>query len=90
MTTSCGSNVSAWAIVSGGFDKESGGRALESEELDLIAIGRGFIANPDLVERMRNDLPLAEVDRETFYGTDGARGYTDYPTWKEQQEAETA
>ncbi|MCP2138607.1 2,4-dienoyl-CoA reductase-like NADH-dependent reductase (Old Yellow Enzyme family) [Rhizobium sp. SLBN-94] len=77
-------------IAAGGFDKQSGERALENEELDLVAIGRGFIANPDLVERMRNDWPLSEVDRETLYGTQGARGYTDYPTRKEQRKAEVA
>lgn len=72
-------------VAAGGFDKESAEHALDAGELDLIAIGRGFIANPDLVERMRNDLPLAEADRSTMYGTKGARGYTDYPRWNEQQ-----
>ncbi len=74
-------------IAAGGFEKDSAERALDAGELDLIAMGRGFIANPDLVERMRNDLPLAEVDRSTFYGTQGARGYTDYPSWNEQQKS---
>lgn len=46
---------------------------------DLVAFGRPFIANPDLVERLRLDAPLAEPDSKTFYGGD-ARGYTDYPT----------
>ena len=50
---------------------------------DLIAIGRPFIANPDLVERLEKGLPLAESDQATYYapGPDGfADGYTDYPT----------
>jgi len=48
----------------------------------LVAMARPFIANPDLVERLRLDLPLAEPDRATFYapGPNGfADGYTDYP-----------
>ncbi len=54
------------------IDSVSGGKA------DLVAFGKAFIANSDLVERLRIDAPLNEPDRETFYGG-GARGYTDYP-----------
>ena len=46
---------------------------------DLVAFGRPFIANPDLVRRLREDAPLNVPDRATFYGG-GAAGYTDYPT----------
>ena len=42
-------------------------------------MGRAFIANPDLVDRMRQDAPLNAPAPETFY-TPGAKGYTDYPT----------
>ncbi len=45
---------------------------------DLIAFGRPFISNPDLVERLRTDAPLAQLNRATLYGG-GAEGYTDYP-----------
>ncbi|ORX75348.1 FMN-linked oxidoreductase [Basidiobolus meristosporus CBS 931.73] len=45
---------------------------------NLVAFGRRFIANPDLVERLRNDWPLNDYDRNTFY-TGGPVGYTDYP-----------
>jgi N-ethylmaleimide reductase len=48
-------------------------------KIDLAAFGRPFIANPDLVARLRNGLPLAEAPRETYYGN-GAKGYTDWPT----------
>lgn len=48
-------------IAAGGFDRESAERALESGELDLIAFGRPFIANPDLVERMKNGWPLQHL-----------------------------
>jgi 2,4-dienoyl-CoA reductase-like NADH-dependent reductase (Old Yellow Enzyme family) len=68
-------------IVAGGYDKQRGSAALDANKADLIAIGRGFISNPDLVERMQNDWPLAEADRATFYG-EGNKGYTDYPAYQ--------
>ena len=46
---------------------------------DLVAFGRPFIANPDLVLRLRRGGPFNTPDRATFYGG-GAKGYTDYPT----------
>jgi N-ethylmaleimide reductase len=52
---------------------------LESGLADAIAFGRPFIANPDLVERLRRDAPLNKWDVATFY-TQGAEGYIDYPT----------
>jgi 2,4-dienoyl-CoA reductase-like NADH-dependent reductase (Old Yellow Enzyme family) len=66
-------------IAAGGFDRQSAEAALEAGDLDLIAFGRPFIANPDLVERMKNGWPLAIPDRETFYGNSGKKGYVDYP-----------
>ena len=50
---------------------------------NLIAVGRAFIANPDLVERLRRKLPLNKYDRSTFYSF-GPDGYTDYPFYKEE------
>ena len=46
---------------------------------DIVAFGRPFIANPDLVTRLEKNAPLNEPDRATFYGG-GAAGYSDYPT----------
>ena len=46
---------------------------------DLIAVGRHFLANPDLPARWRANAPLNQPDFGTFY-TPGAKGYTDYPT----------
>ncbi len=46
---------------------------------DLIAFGKPYIANPDLVERLKKGAPLNEPDKATFYGG-GTKGYTDYPT----------
>jgi len=65
-------------ILCGGYDRPSAEAALEAGAADLVAFGRPFIANPDLVERMARDIALAEPDPATFY-TPGARGYTDYP-----------
>lgn len=72
-------------IAAGGFTRETAELTLESGDLDLIAFGRPFIANPDLVERLRNNWPIAEADRATWYGVPDSitRGYTDYPTYDE-------
>lgn len=69
-------------IVAGNYNKERGQAALDANRADLIAIGRSFIANPDLVTRMANDWPLAEIDRTTLY-TRTRDGYTDYPSYKD-------
>ena len=65
-------------ILAGGFDKAQAEQALTSGRADLIAMGRAFLANPDLVERLRQGSPLNAVDPTTFY-TPGEKGYTDYP-----------
>jgi len=65
-------------IVSGGLDKAKAEAALEQGLGQLAAFGRSFLANPDLVERLRANAPLNEADEKTFY-TPGAAGYTDYP-----------
>lgn len=66
-------------ILAGGFDKASAEAALVDGGADLIAFGRPALANPDLVARMQNDLPLNAVDFQTLY-TPGEKGYVDYPT----------
>ncbi|MCS7479492.1 alkene reductase [Umezawaea endophytica] len=48
---------------------------------DLISFGRAFIANPDLVERLRNALPIAPVDEATYY-QGGDAGYLTYPAYQ--------
>ena len=65
-------------IINGGFDQPSGNVALANQEADAIAFGTPFIANPDLPNRMRQQVPLADPDSSTFY-TPTAQGYTDYP-----------
>ena len=70
-------------IANNGYDKARAMAAIEQGSADLIAFGKPFIANPDLVTRLRRDLPLASSDPATFYGGD-ERGYTDYPSASEQ------
>ncbi len=65
-------------ILAGGFDAASAEQALANKQADLIAFGRPFLANPDLLERMRVGAALNAPDMATFY-TPGAKGYTDYP-----------
>jgi N-ethylmaleimide reductase len=65
-------------ISCGGHTLESAHRILENNEADLIAFGKPFISNPDLVERLRTDAPLNDWDKETFYHG-GPKGYIDYP-----------
>ena len=65
-------------ILSGGFDHASAEQALLEKRGDLIAFGRPFLANPDLVARLHKDAPLNAPDMATFY-VPGAKGYTDYP-----------
>ncbi|HEY8610101.1 MAG TPA: alkene reductase [Roseomonas sp.] len=65
-------------MANNGYDFAMADAALRDGRVDLIAFGRPFIANPDLVERMKAGAPLAAPDRATFYGGD-ERGYTDYP-----------
>lgn len=64
-------------ILAGGFDAASAEQALVDGQADLIAFGRPFISNPNLVERMRQGAPLNPPDMATFY-TPGPVGYTDY------------
>lgn len=66
-------------ILSGGYDARRAEKDLEENKCDLIAVGRAFLANPDLVARWKSDAPENAVDMSTFY-TPGAKGYTDYPT----------
>lgn len=69
-------------ILSGGYDLERAEADIESAAGDLIAFGRPFLNNPDLVARFKNGWPLAkELDFNLFY-TPGEKGYTDYPAYK--------
>ena len=65
-------------ILAGGFDRASAERALVAGHADLVAFARPFLANPDLVARMRTGAPLNAPDPASLY-TPGPKGYTDYP-----------
>ena len=65
-------------ILAGGFNHGSAEKALQDKQAELIAFGRAFLANPDLVARMKADAPMNDPDMSSFY-TPGAQGYTDYP-----------
>jgi N-ethylmaleimide reductase len=65
-------------IANNGYDRDMAIEAVSSGRADVIAFGRAFIANPDLVGRLRIGAPLNEGDQATYYGG-GAKGYTDYP-----------
>jgi N-ethylmaleimide reductase len=66
-------------ILAGGFDRATAEVALNEGRGDLIAFGRQFLANPDLVTRLERGLALNAPDFATFY-MPGPKGYTDYPT----------
>jgi len=66
-------------IANNGYDFELATKVLADGAADLIAFGKPFISNPDLVERLKKGAVLNAWDKATFYGG-GAKGYTDYPT----------
>jgi N-ethylmaleimide reductase len=66
-------------VANNGYDFELANKVLAEGAADLIAFGKPFISNPDLVERLKRGAPLNDWDKATFYGG-GAKGYTDYPT----------
>ncbi|MET0288342.1 MAG: alkene reductase [Pseudoxanthomonas sp.] len=68
----------AW-IVNNGYDRAMAESVLADGTADAVAFGQAYIANPDLVRRLRENAPLNPVDQDTLYGG-GAQGYTDYPT----------
>jgi N-ethylmaleimide reductase len=65
-------------IVNNGYTRAMALETVASGAADAVAFGRPYIANPDLVRRLRDDLPWADYDRATCYGG-GAEGYTLYP-----------
>jgi len=74
-------------MANNGYDLALANKVLAADEADLIAFGKLFISNPDLVERLKHGAPLNPFDKATFYGG-GAKGYTDYPVLGEAMAAE--
>ena len=65
-----------------GYTQETGELAITNGSADMIAYGRPFISNPDLVDRFRNNWPLAETaPMSDWYSPIGAKGYTDFPAY---------
>ncbi len=73
-------------MANNGYDQELAANAVDGGGVDLVAFGRAFIANPDLVERLAQSAGLNDLDPTTLYGG-GAEGYTDYPTQTEKAAA---
>jgi len=65
--TKIGKSFGGTIIASGGFNKEKAEAELNEGKSDLVAFGRSFLAIPDLVHRIENDLPLNAPDFDTFY-----------------------
>ncbi|MGY9049033.1 hypothetical protein P775_11640 [Puniceibacterium antarcticum] len=65
-------------IINTGFDKAKANAVLAAGNADMVAFGVPYLANPDLVERLRTDAAMNKPDPATFYG-EGPKGYTDYP-----------
>jgi len=65
-------------IANNGYTREMAIAAVADGKADLVAFGRDFISNPDLVRRLKLNAPLQKLDSATLYGGD-AKGYTDYP-----------
>ena len=66
-------------IGNNGYDLDLAKKQFAEGKVDLFAFGRPFIANPDLVERLKTGALLATINPATLYGG-GAEGYTDYPS----------
>ena len=68
-------------ILSGGYDKQRAEADIQKGLGDLVAFGRPFINNPDLVARFKNNWPLSQdLHMDLFYTAD-EKGYTDYPLY---------
>lgn len=72
------SNFNGPFIVNGGYNKASAEKAVGSKGASAVSFAGSYIANPDLVRRLRDDIELAEADQATFY-TPTSEGYSDYP-----------
>ncbi|WP_304064566.1 hypothetical protein [Pedobacter glucosidilyticus] len=71
-------NFKGALIWCGAYDLERANQDLQDGKADLIAFGKPFISNPDLIERLKQNVALAQPDFNTLYTPD-EKGYTDYP-----------
>ncbi|TMW65297.1 hypothetical protein Poli38472_007939 [Pythium oligandrum] len=76
-------------MTASGYERDSSVEVVENDTADIVAIGRFFISNPDLVKRFELNAELTPFERETFYGAHlGEKGYTDYPFLGEAKQEE--
>jgi len=68
-------------IINDGFEPATAREAVVAARGDAVSFGRHYVSNPDLVERIAGNHPLAAFDRRTLY-TPGAKGFVDYPNWQ--------
>ncbi|KAF0698540.1 Aste57867_10839 [Aphanomyces stellatus] len=73
-------------IANMGYTKDEANKSIAAGEVDAVAFGTGFLANPDLPTRFAKDAELNAPDAATFY-VGGAKGYTDYPALNESAPA---
>lgn len=86
-TEKCDPFIDIWKgtspiLLAGGFTQDSARQTIEEQykTQDMaVVFGRYFIANPDLVFRMKEDIPFQKYNRDTFYKVKSPEGYTDYP-----------
>ncbi|KAI1844519.1 hypothetical protein JX266_009406 [Neoarthrinium moseri] len=75
-------------LAAGNFNRDNSAAKLEADLADGVVMGRWFISNPDLVERLRNGWDLNKYDRTTFYGASPPeKGYIDYPAFEQEVSA---
>lgn len=72
-------HVDGMLIGNNGYSAEMAAEAIHEKRVDAVSFGRPFIANPDLVERLRTGAPLAEAPKQYWYGG-GSVGYSDWPS----------
>lgn len=73
-------------MINGGFDQEKGNKVIAEGDADLVAFGKLYVSNPDLVERFEQGVALSDYDPDTFY-TPGPEGYLDYEVKTEREPA---
>lgn len=76
-------------LLDGGMTKARANELIKKGVIDLAGFGQPYIANPDLVARLRNDWPLNPADRDTYY-QGGAKGYVDYRPYRTAEESLSA
>lgn len=78
MTSQLFEPINGFYVANGGYTGAMAEKVIAEGHAHAVAFGKPFIANPDLPERLREDIALAEGNKETYYGG-GAEGYVDYP-----------